>query len=204
MVEQKKALVTGAAEAAVAGRSFLVAMGRADTAVHVQNDHLRRAAVVNLDRSKHRKGLSGRIDFLPWAVAPSRSVPCGWWKRPVFRRPCRRQSNPWQGRVPDDRRRSRLHSRQAVQRPIDGMDRRCPPDSLRQRGLRRISRFTRALSDPMEPFDRDDFAPWPGACPMAMWGRPIRPAKHNRFEPLRSYGSPIHMHYILNVQLNRL
>ncbi len=120
-------------------------------------------------------------------------------------RPCRRQSNPWQGRVPNGRRRSRLHSRQAVQRPIDGMDRRLSPGFFASAGGgRRISRFTRALSDQMEPFDRDDFAPWLGACRMAMWGRPIRPAKHNRFEPIRSYGSPLHMHYILKVQPYRI
>jgi hypothetical protein len=30
-------------------------------------------------------------------------------------------------------------------------------------------RQVRALSDQIEPFDRDDFLPWQGALRMAMW-----------------------------------
>ena len=40
-------MIAGATEMAIVRRSLLFAMGRADAAVHVENDHLRRAAVVN-------------------------------------------------------------------------------------------------------------------------------------------------------------
>ena len=40
-------MIAGAAEVAVVCRSLLFAMGRADAAVHVENDHLRWAAVMN-------------------------------------------------------------------------------------------------------------------------------------------------------------
>ena len=40
-------MVAGATEMAIVRRSLLFAMGRADAAVHVENDHLRRAAVMN-------------------------------------------------------------------------------------------------------------------------------------------------------------
>jgi len=47
LVEQKQGMIAGASEVTVVGRSFLVAMGRADAAVHVENDLLRRATVMN-------------------------------------------------------------------------------------------------------------------------------------------------------------
>ena len=40
-------MIASAAEVAVVCRSLLFAMGRADAAVHVENDHLRWAAVMN-------------------------------------------------------------------------------------------------------------------------------------------------------------
>ena len=40
-------MIAGATEMAIVRRSLLVTMGRADAAVHVENDHLRRAAVMN-------------------------------------------------------------------------------------------------------------------------------------------------------------
>ena len=40
-------MVAGAAEVTIVRRSLLFAMGRADAAVHVENDHLRWAAVMN-------------------------------------------------------------------------------------------------------------------------------------------------------------
>ena len=44
--------------------------------------------------------------------------------------------------------------------------------------------LSRALSDQMEPFDRDDFAPWLGACSMAMWGiGKDRQRRHGAQEP---------------------
>jgi hypothetical protein len=51
---------------------------------------------------------------------PSRSAPSGWWKRPVFRRPCLQQSNAWRDHVQGARRRSRLHNRRHVQTTIGG------------------------------------------------------------------------------------
>ena len=41
-------MIAGAAEVTIVRRSLLFAMGRADAAVHVENDHLRWAAVMNL------------------------------------------------------------------------------------------------------------------------------------------------------------
>ncbi len=40
-------MIAGAAEVTIVRRSLLFAMGRADTAVHVENNHLRRATVMN-------------------------------------------------------------------------------------------------------------------------------------------------------------
>jgi len=37
----------------------------------------------------------------------------------------------------------------------------------------------------MEPFDREDFASWPGADRMAMWGIGMRPATAPRRESTR-------------------
>ena len=48
LVEQEKGMVAGAAEVTIVRRSLLFAMGRADAAVHVEDDHLRWAAVMNL------------------------------------------------------------------------------------------------------------------------------------------------------------
>ncbi len=47
LVEQEKGMIAGASEVTVVGLSFLVAMGRADAAVQVENDLLRRATVMN-------------------------------------------------------------------------------------------------------------------------------------------------------------
>ncbi len=47
LVEHEQRVIAGAAEVAVVGRAFLLAMGRADGAVHVEHDQLRRLAVVN-------------------------------------------------------------------------------------------------------------------------------------------------------------
>jgi hypothetical protein len=47
LVEQKQGMVAGAAEVAVVGRALLVAIGRADARIQVENHLLRRAAVVN-------------------------------------------------------------------------------------------------------------------------------------------------------------
>ena len=41
-------MIAGAAEVAVVSCAFLVAMGRADGAIHVEDDHLRWMAVMNL------------------------------------------------------------------------------------------------------------------------------------------------------------
>ncbi len=40
-------MVAGAAKVAIVRRSLLFTMGRADAAVHVENDHLRWAAIMN-------------------------------------------------------------------------------------------------------------------------------------------------------------
>ena len=47
LVEQEKGMITGAAEVSVVGGSFLPAMGRADAAVHVEDDPRRRATVMH-------------------------------------------------------------------------------------------------------------------------------------------------------------
>ena len=47
LVEQEKGMVAGTAEVAVVGRPLLVAMGRADAAVHIENDFRRRVPVMN-------------------------------------------------------------------------------------------------------------------------------------------------------------
>ena len=41
-------MLAGTAEVTIVRCSLLFAMGRADAAVHVENDHLRRMAVMNL------------------------------------------------------------------------------------------------------------------------------------------------------------
>lgn len=57
MLEQKQGVVTGATEVAVVGRGFLVAVGRADAGVHIENHHLWRAAVVDpIDPSPEQVG----------------------------------------------------------------------------------------------------------------------------------------------------
>ena len=48
LVEQEKGMVTRAAEVPVVGCSLLIAMGRANAAVHVENDLRRRVPVMNL------------------------------------------------------------------------------------------------------------------------------------------------------------
>ena len=47
LVEQEKGMIAGAAEVTIVRRSLLFAMGRTDATVHVENDHLRRATVMN-------------------------------------------------------------------------------------------------------------------------------------------------------------
>ena len=55
--------------------------------------HLRRMAVMNLV-DPHPVHVDQGFNVLSrWPIAPSRSVPSGWWKRPVFRWPCRQQSS---------------------------------------------------------------------------------------------------------------
>ena len=49
LVEQEKGMVADAAEVTIVRRSLLFAMGRADAAVHVEDDHLRWAAVSGTD-----------------------------------------------------------------------------------------------------------------------------------------------------------
>ena len=44
-------MLAGTAEVTIVRCSLLFAMGRADAAVHVENDHLRRMAVMNPDFS---------------------------------------------------------------------------------------------------------------------------------------------------------
>ncbi len=45
LVEQEKGMIAGASEVSVVGRSFLVAVCRADAWVHVEDDPRRRATV---------------------------------------------------------------------------------------------------------------------------------------------------------------
>ncbi len=47
VIEQEQRVIAGAAEVAVVGRAFLVAIGRADAGVHVEDHHLRRATVMD-------------------------------------------------------------------------------------------------------------------------------------------------------------
>ena len=64
LVEKEKGMVAGAAEVAVVGRSFLVAMGRADAAVHVENDLRRRVPVMNpVNPSAGKIGKRGEVFF---------------------------------------------------------------------------------------------------------------------------------------------
>ena len=56
------------------------------------------------------------FNVLGWPIAPSRSVPSGWWKRPVFRWPCRQQSSAWRDRVPDGSASFTSHSRQGARK----------------------------------------------------------------------------------------
>jgi hypothetical protein len=48
LVEHEQQVIAGAAEMVVIGRALMLAMGRADGLVHVEHDHLRWAAVMNL------------------------------------------------------------------------------------------------------------------------------------------------------------
>ena len=45
VVEQEQRVITGAAEMPVVGRALLVAVGRADAGVHIEDHILRRTAV---------------------------------------------------------------------------------------------------------------------------------------------------------------
>ena len=47
LIEHEKRVTAGAAEMAVIGRAFLIAMGRADGAVHVEHDHSRQLPRMN-------------------------------------------------------------------------------------------------------------------------------------------------------------
>ena len=47
LVEHEQRMIAGAAEVAVVGGAFLLAIGRADAGIHVQHDALRRTAAVN-------------------------------------------------------------------------------------------------------------------------------------------------------------
>jgi DNA-binding transcriptional LysR family regulator len=48
VVEQEQRVIAGAAEVAVVGRAFLVAVGRADAGIHVEDHAFRRFAIINL------------------------------------------------------------------------------------------------------------------------------------------------------------
>ena len=62
LVEQEQRMVAGAAEVAVVGRALLFAMGRADTAVHVEHDRLRRVAVMHtVDPMPGKIGQRGKV-----------------------------------------------------------------------------------------------------------------------------------------------
>jgi hypothetical protein len=62
LVEQKQGMVAGAAEVAVVGRALLVAIGRADARIQVENHLLRRAAVVNpVDPKPGQIGKGGEV-----------------------------------------------------------------------------------------------------------------------------------------------
>ena len=84
LVEAEQRMVTGAAEMAVVGGSFLSAMGRADAAVHVEDDRLRRSCTRSIqtpDRAVNAARLSSvarhSVSNLPiWLVeAAIRSRP---------------------------------------------------------------------------------------------------------------------------------
>ena len=47
LIEHEKRVIAGAAEMAVIGRTFLITMGRADGAVHVEHDHSRQLPRMN-------------------------------------------------------------------------------------------------------------------------------------------------------------
>ncbi len=66
LVEHEQGMVTGAAEMAVVGGSFLIAMGRADAAVHVEDDHLRRSCTRSIqtpDRAVNATRLSSVASY---------------------------------------------------------------------------------------------------------------------------------------------
>ena len=117
-------MVAGTAEVTIVRCSLLFAMGRADAAVHVENDYLRRMRHEPC-RSTPRSCRPRLQRSRRWPIAPSRSVPSGWWKRPVFRWPCRQQSSAWRDRVPDGRRRSHRHSRQGARKRTGETDPSC-------------------------------------------------------------------------------
>lgn len=55
-------MITCTAEVAVVGRSLLVAVGRADVAVHVEDDYLRWATVMHtVDPSAGKFGQRGKV-----------------------------------------------------------------------------------------------------------------------------------------------
>ena len=66
LVEWEKRMIADAAEVTVVGRAFLVAVGRADVGVHVEDDFVRRTAVVNpvdLLPRQIRKDSEGVVEF---------------------------------------------------------------------------------------------------------------------------------------------
>jgi len=61
-VEQEQGMVAGAAEVAVVGRSLLIAVGRADAAVHVENSLCCQVAVMHtVDPSAGKIGKHGEV-----------------------------------------------------------------------------------------------------------------------------------------------
>ena len=116
-------MVAGTAEVTIVRCSLLFAMGRADAAVHVENESSRMAVMNLVD--PHPVHVDQGFNVLVGGQAPSRSVPSGWWKRPVFRWPCRQQSSAWRDRVPDGRRRSHRHSRQGARKRTGETDPSC-------------------------------------------------------------------------------
>ena len=48
LIEHEQRMIAGTPEVPIVSCAFLVAMGRADEAIHVEDDHLRRMAVINL------------------------------------------------------------------------------------------------------------------------------------------------------------
>ncbi len=62
LVEQEKRMVARATEVTVVGRALLLAMGRADALVHVEDDHLRRATVMHtVDPNAGKFGQCGKV-----------------------------------------------------------------------------------------------------------------------------------------------